>query len=232
MSGKELKFKSAGFLFVMFAAMVLFCHANVYAQVTVDKTVATVSDGVRTELITYSDLVWELALRPMVSLSPPSSENLNIALQLIINQRVIALEAERLPRAAPTDVEVEAEIARVLKVFPTTAEFENRLRLVGFKSVQDENFREMMEQRAAIEKYIEFRFRAFTVITPDDESKYYRDLFAPDFRRRYPGLIMPSLDEQRKTISNMLFENKVATEIERFLDDAKRRAEIIILNEV
>ncbi len=119
-----------------------------------------------------------------------------------------------------------------MALFPSTAEFETRLRAVGFKSVQDENFRGLMEQRVAIEKYIEFRFRAFTVITPDDEAKYYRDIFVPDFRRRFPGSIMPSIDEKRKEISSILFENKVATEIERFLDDAKRRAEIIILNEV
>jgi hypothetical protein len=217
---------------IISTAIAFSIDAKVFAQTIVDKTVATVSDGVRTELITYSDLLWQLALRPGVSLTPPSSENLNIALQLIINQRVIALEAERLPRAAPTDKEIEGEIARILALFPSPAEFENRLRTVGFKSVQDENFREMMEQRASIEKYIEFRFRAFTVITPDDEAKYYRDVFVPDFRRRFPGSIMPSLDEQRKAIAKILFEDKVASEIERFLDDAKLRDEIIILNEV
>ena len=32
------------------------------SQEIVDKTVAVVSDGNRTELITYSDLLWQLAL--------------------------------------------------------------------------------------------------------------------------------------------------------------------------
>jgi hypothetical protein len=229
---KDFILKNLAFWITIFAAIVFSNGAKAGAQTIVDKTVATVSDGVRTELITYSDLLWQLALRPGVSLTPPNSENLNIALQLIINQRVIALEAERLPRSAPTEDEIKNEITRVLVLFPSTAEFETRLRAVGFKSVQDENFREMMEQRAAIEKYIEFRFRAFTVITPDDEAKYYRDVFVPDFRRRFPGSIMPSLDEQRGSISKILFEDKVASEIERFLDEAKRRAEIVILNEV
>ena len=68
-------------------------------QTVVDKTVATISDGGRTELITYSDLRWQLALQPNVSLSPPSSEDLNRALRLLIDQRLFALEAERLPTA-------------------------------------------------------------------------------------------------------------------------------------
>lgn len=232
MKQKNSKFRKisicCGLLFV-FAFAGLF---NVKAQTVVDKTVATVSDGVKTELITYSDLLWQLALRPGISLTPPSSENLNIALQLIINQRLIALEAERLPRTAPTEDEVKAEVERVLALFPSTAEFENRLRIVGFDSVRDDNFQQIMEQRVAIEKYIDFRFRAFAIITAEDEEKYYRETFVPDFRRRNQGLVIPSLEEKSEGIRKILVEEKVGEEIGRFLDDAKRRAEIIVLNEV
>ena len=221
------------FIYLSFVTILgLAASIQIRTQTIVDKTVETVSDGVKTELITYSDLLWQLALRPGVSLAPPSSENLNIALQVITNQRIIALEAERLPRAAPTEAEVKAEIERVLALFPSTAEFENRLRIVGFDSIRDDNFQQMMEQRVAIEKYIDFRFRAFAVITPEDEEKYYRETFVPDFRRKNPGLVMPSLDERRPEIKNILTEEKVATDIEKFLDDAKRRAEIVILSEV
>ena len=202
------------------------------AQEVVDKTVATVSDGVRTELITYSDLLWQLALQPGAPLAPPTSEDLNRILQLLINQRLFALEARRLPRAEPDEAEVKAEIERVLARFPSTAEFERRLRLVGFDSVTDDNFQEMMEQRVAIEKYLDFRFRAFVVITPEDEQQYYRQVYTPDFRRRNPGLLLPPLDEVRAQINQMLVEQRVAREIERFLDDAERRAEIVILSEV
>ncbi len=202
------------------------------AQETIDKTVATVSDGVRTELITYSDLVWQLALQPNAPLTPPTSEALNQALQLIINLRLFALEAQRLPRLAPSESEIETEIKRVLALFPTTAEFERRLKLVGFKSVDDYNFERIMGQRVAIEKYLEFRFRSFAVITPEDEAKYYREVFVPDFRRKYPGLLTPNLEEKRTEINALLKEEKVAENIEEFLDEAKRRAEIVILSEV
>ena len=202
------------------------------AQDVVDKTVATVSDGVRTELITYSDLLWQLALQPGVPLTPPTSEDLNRALQLLINQRLFALEAQRLPRAEPSEDEVKAEIERILSRFPSTAEFERRLRLVGFDSVTDDNFQQIIEQRVAIEKYLDFRFRAFVVITPEDEATYYRDVYTPDFRRRNPGLLLPPLDEVRVQINQILTEQRVAREIERFLDDAEQRAEIVVLSEV
>src|SRR5262245_44056164 len=75
------------------------------AQV-VDKMVATVNAGVRTDLITYSDLLWQLALQPNTRLENPTSEDLNRALYLLIDQRLILQEAEKLPTIAPTTEEI------------------------------------------------------------------------------------------------------------------------------
>ncbi len=205
----------------------------VKAQQIVDKTVATIGDGAGDpELITYSDLLWTLALQPGAPLDPPTSEDLNRALQLLINQRLFALEAGRVPRNAATEPEIDAEIKRVLALFPSTAEFEKRLRIVGFDSVRDENFERMMAQRVSIEKYLEFRFRSFVVITPQDEERYYRDVFTAEFRTKNPGLLMPTLNEMRVRINKLLTEQKVEGDIERFLDFSKRRSEIIVLSEV
>lgn len=230
------KFRARFQKFFLLTALLFSCVAlrveTAHAQETVDKTVATVYDGVRTELITYSDLLWQLALQPNAPLAQPSSESLNRTLQLLINQRLFALEAQRLPRLAPTQAEIDAEIKRVLALFPSTAEFEQRLKTVGFDSIRDDNFERIMGQRVAIEKYLDFRFRSFAVITPEEETKYYREVFVPDFRRRYPGLLTPSLEEKRVEINQTLKEEKVAGDIQGFLDDAKTRAEIIILSEV
>src|SRR5215204_2941215 len=207
------------------AALFFFSAHESRAQEVVDRTVATVDDNVgQPELITYSDLLWQLALQPGVPLAPPSSEDLNRALRLLIDQRLIALEAERLPRSEPTEAEIDAKIKDVLADFPSTAEFEKRLRLVGFDSVKDDNFVRMMAQRVKIEKYLDFRFRSFVVITPENELIYYRDTFLPDFRRRYPGIAPPTFDEKRVEINRILTEEKVAKDIETFLDEAKRRA--------
>jgi hypothetical protein len=214
--------------FAVFAASLA-----ISAQQTVDKTVATVGDAIgRTELVTYSDLLWALALQPNIPLNPPSSEDLNRALQLTINQRLIALEAKRLPRSRPTEAEINAEINRILSSFPSTADFERRLRLVGFDSIKDDNFERMMRDRVAIEKYLDFRFRSFVVITPEDEAKDYREVFTPEFRTRFPGLLRPTLDEKRAEINQTMTEEKIAKDIETFLDESKRRAEIVVLSEV
>ena len=223
--------------FVLCVGLVLpFFFSNAFsanAQEIVDRTIAVVDDRVgNPELITYSDLLWQLALQPNVSITPPSSEDLDRALQLLINQRLIALEAERLPRSEPSETEIDAKIKEVLANFPSTAEFEKRLRQVGFDSVKDDNFVRMMAQRVKIEKYLDFRFRSFVVITPEAEAAYYRDTFVPDFRRRYPGVLVPTLDEKRVEINQILTEEKIAQDIEKFLDESKRRAAVVILSEV
>jgi hypothetical protein len=174
----------------------------------------------------FTELYWHFIL----NVSFPASFSLGGS--ILINQRLIALEAERLPSIAPTDAEVKAEIKRVLELFPSTFEFENRLRTVGFDSVNDENFQSIMRQRVAIEKYLDFRFRSFVIITTEDEARYYREVFTPDFRKRKPGVLVPTLTEARPEINKILTERKIEEDIEKFLDEAKRRAEIVVLFEV
>jgi hypothetical protein len=203
---------------------------SVRAQVVVDKTVATVSDGVKTELVTYSDLLWQLALLPNVPLNPPSAEDLNRALQLQINQRIFALEAQRLPNPV-ADEDIAAAIKEILSSF-TPADFEKRLKTVGFESVSDDNFENIIRKRVLTEKYIDFRFRSFVVITAEDESKYYRDVWLPEFRRRNPNAIVPTIEEARVRLNRDLVENRVAAGIEVFLEEAKRRVAVVVLAEL
>jgi hypothetical protein len=221
-----------GFSIGVLAVFLWIAGTTASGQVVVDKTIATVSDGARTELITRSDLLWQLALQPGVPLDPPREEDLRQALQTQINQRIFALEAQRLPRAAPTDKEIADKISDILRFFPSTAEFESRLKTVGFSSVKDDNFENIIGQRVAIEKYLDFRFRSFVVVTAEDEANYYRDTWAADFRRRNPNTIVPSLDEARQRVNADLIEQRVASSIEVFLEEAKRRVQVAMLADV
>lgn len=203
----------------------------VFAQKVVDKMIATVDGGTRVDLITYSDLLWQIALQPGSLLENPSSEQLNRALNLLINQRLILQEADKLPAIAPRDEEVRSAIDHVLRQFPTPVEFERRLRSVGL-SASDEQLREIVRQRVVIEKYLDFRFRSFVVITPQEEADYYRDIFTPRFRQQSPGRIIPTLEEARSEINRTLTESKIEADTDKFIENARERAEIIILSPV
>jgi hypothetical protein len=225
---KNVLIKNFIFVTLLFAVFTV----KISAQEVVDKMVATVSDGVRTQVITYSDLMWQLALQPDVSINPPSSDDLNRALQTLINQRLITLEALRLPSIKANDKEIDKKIKDTLDYFPTQTEFIERLKRVGFVSASDENFRRIMEQRVTIEKYIDFRFRSFVVITPEDEMTYYQETFLPNYRKEHSGMLMPTLNEIRPQINQILTEKKIAEDIEKFLENSKDRAEIVYLSDV
>lgn len=216
----------------LLAAVLAGVAVAAHGQRMVDKTVAVVGEGARSELITYSDLLWQLALQPNTPLEPPRSEDLNAALRLLIDQRLFALEAQRLPHVAPTQAEIDQKITEILSYFPSPGAFESRLKAVGFESVKDPAFEQIVAQRVAIDKYVDFRFGSFVVVTPDEETRYYRDVFVPNFRSRNPGRIMPTLDEQRAEINRILTEQKTAAGMDTFLDEAKRRVQIEILSEV
>jgi hypothetical protein len=233
----RMSFKSGIFVRIWFAGIFTAILAtSVSPQTVVDKTVAAVSDGIRTELITLSDLKWQLALQPGTSLRPINSDDLKAALKTMMDLRIFALEAKRLPRDPVTPAEIAAKVNELIGTgpnrFPTAAVLESRLREVGFTSASDDNFQQIMADRVAIDKYLTFRFRSFIVITASDEAKYYRDVFVPDFRRRFPGLLMPTLEEKRAAIHETLVEQRVEADIEAFLEDARQRITVTQLSEV
>jgi peptidyl-prolyl cis-trans isomerase SurA len=156
----------------------------------VDKMIATVNGS----LITYSDLLWQLALQPDTPLDTPRVEDLSRSLNLLIDQRLILQEAAKLPTIAPNHAEVETALADLLRHVPSQADFQQRVRRVGLTA---EQLREIVRQRVEIEKYLDFRFRSFTVVSPQEVADYYHDVYVPRFRQRTRGHIVPKLEAAR-----------------------------------
>ena len=218
------------FVFLLpFALLPFYLPFPCPAQEVIDKMVASVNAGVRTDLITYSDLLWQLALQPNTSLANPSSEDLNRALRLVTDQRLILQEAEKLPTIEPTDDEIRDARDGLVKMFPTPAEFQQRLLRVGLTS---EKLDEILDQRVRIEKYLDFRFRNFVLISQKELTAYYQDVYVPRLRRRSPGQIIPTLEEARSEIERILVEAKIESDTDAFLDSARERAEIVLLSAV
>jgi peptidyl-prolyl cis-trans isomerase SurA len=209
--------------------LVLLFPVQCVAQQVVDKMVATVNAGVRTDLITYSDLMWQLSLQPNTPLDNPTSQDLNRALRLLIDQRLILQEAERIPTIVPTPKEITDARDELARNFSSPLEFQNRLQRVGLTS---EKLDEIVEQRLKMEKYLDFRFRNFVVISQKEIADYYRDTYVPRFKARAPGRIVPPLEEVRAEIERTLTESKIESETDTFLDTLRERAEVVTLNPV
>lgn len=191
----------------------------------VDYMAATVNG----ELITYTDVVWQLALEPDKPINPPRVNDLNRSLELIIDQRLILQEAQRLPSMHAEDKEVEVALAELVRHFTSQEELRRRMTSVGLTS---ERLREIVHERVDIEKYLDFRFRNFVVVTAKEIEGYYRDVYVPRFRARSPGSIVPTLETARQEIDRTLTESKIESSMQEFLDSARQRAEIVILHPI
>jgi len=199
------------------------------ATEVVDRMVAVVNGR---ELITYTDLLWQLALQPDVPLEQPRLEDLRRALDLVVDQRLISQEAEKLPSVAPTNEEISQEINRLITTYfaSSQATFYQRLARVGLGE-DSTQLREIVADRVRIQKYLDFRFRSFTVVTPREVEEYYRDVFVPRHRRQRPGVVVPKLDDVFRDLQNELTESKVESDTDEFLEEARQAADITVLDE-
>lgn len=191
----------------------------------VDRIVAVVNNG---GLITYSDLLWQLALQPGVPLDNPRQEDLRRALDVVIDQRLVLMEASKLPHAHASEKEIADAETELIKRFPSLEEFQRRLDKVGLTS---EQLADIIHDRLDMEKYLDFRFRSFTVVTPQEVESYYRDVYVPRRRRVAPGSIVPELKAVYDALQKELMESKVESDTDAFLDEARTNAQITILDD-
>ena len=224
-------------LLLPLCTLLLALCAPAQAQTVADKAVATVTNGAQTipDLITYSDLVWQLALEPgRAGGAPPASPELNQALKTLEDQLLILQEARKLPLAETNEAQKEFEDTvkkrrdELAQAFGSRAHLEERMSRVGLTSAQLDA---ILRDRVTIERYLAFRFRAFALVSAKEISDRYENEYG---RLRNSGKIVPTLDQARDRIEHDLTEEKIAEEIDKFIDNLRDQpgTEIVILNPV
>lgn len=207
------------------------------AQAISDKMVATVTTGARAtpDLITYSDITWQLALEPKRTFSErPSSPELNQGLKTLEDQLLILQEARKLPLAQTAEArnEFEKQVSNMrnelAQIFGSRARLEERMSRVGLTS---EHLDAILRDRVTIERYLDFRFRAFVLVGAKEISDRYEQIYRP---LRNSGKLVPTLEQARDTIEHTLVNEKIADEIGKFVDNLREQpgTEIVILNPV
>jgi len=204
---------------------------RVGAQQTVDQILTLVNDDV----ITRIDLLWSIAMDPQAPspVGPVGADLLARKLDVMIDERLIAQEATRVPSTEITQDEIDAKKTELIKSFPSEAQFRERVGSVG---LTPQKIDELLRQRIVIDRFVEFRFRSFVLITEQDVKRFYDEVLAPAIRNR--GAVPPKLDDVqtngrtvREDISATLKQRKINDEVERWLSQARQRADIVQLAE-
>jgi hypothetical protein len=228
-------FHSLPFLFAICAILFALSPA-LHAQTVADKTVATVTNGARAnpDLITYSDLVWQLTLEPQRVFDPqPGSQDLNRALKTLEDQLLILQEARKLPLAPTAEAQKEFEDTvkqrrdELAQLIGPRA-LEERMARVGLTS---EQLNAILRDRVTIDRYLDFRFRAFVLVSAQEISDRYEKIYRSE---RNSGKLVPTLEQARDRIERLLTEEKIEEQIGKFVDDLREQpgTEIVVLNPV
>lgn len=193
-------------------------------QQIVDQIMVLVNDDV----ITKSDLLWAIALDPK---SPDpvgniSSDVLRRMLDVVIDQRLVAQEAARIPTADVTQDEIGKKRAALVAEFPSETAFRRRVESVG---LTPERIDELLRQRILIERFIEFRFQSFVFVSQQEIERYYNEVFVP--RMQKAGQVPPQLEQVREQITEILKQEKIGQELDRYLTNARQRADVVYLAE-
>jgi hypothetical protein len=183
------------------------------------------------DIITRSDLLWSIALAsdapsPEHQISP---DILRQKLEVMIDQKLIAQEAARMPAAEISQDEINKARNELIAGFSSAEVFRRRVEAVG---LSQQRIDRLVRDMIVINKYIDFRFRSFVFVTDQEIQQYYDTRVVPELRRQ--SAVPPPLSEPkvRDPIIAILKQQKVNDELDRFLKDLRARADIVQLAEL
>ncbi len=211
-------------------AVCLFTFTFAQAQQVVDQILTLVNE----DIITKTDLLWSLALDPKAP-SPAgniSSDILRQKLDVMIYQRLIVQEARRVPGVQITPEEIGKKRTQLISQFKSEAEFRQRVEAVG---LTPQRIDDLIRQMIYIERFIDFRFRSFVFVTEQEIKTYYDERLVPEIRKQ--GQIPPALDQTiegktvRERITEIIKQEKINQEIDKWLEATRQRADIVPLAE-
>lgn len=218
----------AGRMLLLFASFFVVGLLSVEAAAQSRRVVDEILAVVNGSPITRSDLVWSLSLdaRGPSPSEHLSSDVLKRKLEVLIDERLIFQEAASLPTSEITDEEINRKRGDLIRQFGSENSFRQRVEAAGLTA---ERVEELLKQRIAIERFIDFRFRSFVFISEQELTRYYEEELVP--RVKASGRVPPPMTEVRDQIQAILREEKVNQEIDRWLAEARQRADVVPLVE-
>jgi hypothetical protein len=209
------------------AAIVLMLIAQfVPAQQVVDQILTLVND----DIITRTDLLWSIAIdaKAPSPAGPVGPDLLRQKLDVMIDERLIAQEAARIPTTEISQDEVDKKRTELIKSFASEAQFRERAGSVGLTPVKID---ELIRQRILIDRFVDFRFRSFVLVTEQEIRRYYDEILVPQLRR--VGQVPPPVEDPkiREGIVAILKQEKINAEIDRWITLARQRADVVQLAE-
>ena len=194
------------------AAVLIGPRAN--AQTLIDRVIVRIND----DIITQSDVTQARLLR----LTPPEAASDSAIVDALINRRLMLTEIARFPATEPTAAELAARRQEWQATLGPEANVADLLRRAGMTDALLDGW---LRDDVRIQSHLARRFLQSTVPRRDQLLKYYEDHPAEFVR---DGVRL-SFDEAQDAVRKKVAEEKRASDIARWLDGLKARADIVYI---
>jgi len=195
----------------------LSCRAEIIDRIAV---------SVGNRVITVSDIEREIRVNSFLNGVKPdlSRASKRATAEKMVEQKLIQRELETSRYPQPDPAEIEPALANFKAAhFKDDAAYARSLADYG---IADQDVRnELLWQRTLL-RFIGIRFRPGVQVSDQDIQKYFDETVAPAARAAHPGEPV-TLEDYRNQIEEKLTGDRADQEMDRWLNEARKRNEIV-----
>lgn len=199
---------------VLFLAVFLFMLSPGVRAELVDHIVAAVNN----EVITATELAQAVAWNERLGKPGRDRKTLESeTLEGLITRRLLVQEARRLNFVDVSDQEVSAEVETLMKRVDSEAAFTDFLNSLD---MTQQELARMLGEQLLVKKFVEKKVGLFVRVTRDEAERYYT-AHAAQFQGK-------SFQEAQKGIVDILMDEKVGQQLDRYVAELHSKADIRI----
>lgn len=200
---------------------VLFLIGLVVARLsagTLDRIAAIVDR----EVITLSELSQVVALHFFARNAREDEDTYRRRLlDAMIAQALRFRDVERFGAQDVSRDAVESRLRQIVERFEDQASFD---RALTNQELTTDELRALIKRQLQVEAYVEERFSPLIFVSLDEIEKYYRETWSQ--QRRARGLAVPPVSEAREEIRDLLRAERLETEIGKWTEQLRTRANV------
>jgi hypothetical protein len=182
------------------------------------KVIDGIAARVEGDIITESEVRELICFQQLVEGKAGSRQDV---LSELIDQWIVRAEAVNAKYPEPQDADVEEELARLRKQFPSSEAYEARLVEL---ELTDSAVRRMIRQEIYLTHFLHYKFRPAVQVDRKQIEAYYQRELLPELKKHSEA--PPALEGVEEKIQDVLVEREINRLAARWLDETKSRLQI------
>lgn len=144
-------------------------------------------------------------------------------LNALLEERLRFHEIDRFGFEQVPVEEIEKNVAKIRARFPDDSSFQKALREVGLDL---KRLRQLVARQLLVFTYVDERLGPRVFVGVDDITRYYNAVLGPEMKRQ--GKPVPPLEEVREDIREVLKQQKLTAEVEKWTQELRNDADVVI----